>query len=175
MTIKEDALYAVAIKALADFAKERSEEIRGLMMAELTAFYDETGAKSVDVKLIDGTKVATIPLSFSRDGFRVENPTAFVDYVEKVQPLAIRKTVDANWQRTYLAGLTNVDGEAVDPETGEVVPGLGAVPGGVPKSYSVRYANFGRDAMLEAIGRGELGNLLAGGDEIPALTEGGAR
>jgi hypothetical protein len=171
VSIKDDALYTVAIKALADFAKERLDEVRALMLDELVTFYDETGAKSVDVRLPDGTKVASIPLSFARDGFTVSLEDEFVAHVETVCPMAVRKVVDSTWQRTYLASLQSTpDGTVIDPATGEVVPGVAFVAGGAIKTYSVRWDGDGRDSTIAALRSGAIPGVLDA-SEIPALPD----
>lgn len=166
MSLKANALRAAVMKAISDALKAEVDAGRGELMAELLDLYDATGAKSLDVKVGD-VKVASIPLSIPKAGIAVKDQAAFTAFVDSNYPQAVivpptSKQVAAAWQEAYLKECVIDGGEVIDPNTGEVVPGLEHKEAGRPKTFSIRFEKTGREAIAAAWQDGRLGELMPG-------------
>jgi hypothetical protein len=175
----------------AELSNEREEHT-----AELLRLYEESGIKSMDVKLPDGGKVATISLSIPKPTFKITDEQALLDWCQANMPTAVHVDVipeqpeqvipavpehevyrlDQGMVDALLKGAKPVDpsaGGLVVDEDGTVVDGVEFVPAGAPKSFSVRYESTGREALAMAYRAGELDHLVAG-STLPALEQSGA-
>lgn len=177
-------LNAVHLAIKAELDAERADHT-----ADLRELYEDSGVKSMDVKLPGGSKVATISLSVPKASTDVVDEAALLEWATESAPWLVETihhpevpayTVPAvpaydehRLDREYLAewvkGVKPTgSGEVVDPDTGEVVPGITHTAEGAPKSFSVRYATDGRDDLARAWRDGELEHLT-GGSVLPAI------
>lgn len=155
MTLKENALRTAVLKALLDAVKAELDTGRATLLDDLCDLYESTGGKTLDVRLGEA-KVATVSLSFSKPANVVVNDTAFVEYVGTNHPEAVYTVVLDAFKRTYLPSLIPTEAGCVDPDTGEVVPGVQHTEDSTPKTFSVRFADRGREEIAAAWVRGEL-------------------
>jgi len=177
MNLKTLTARTAVLKALrdaidAELTASRADVLDGLLDAR-----DSLGVKAVDVTLPDGTKVATVTLTEPKARIAVTNEDAFVAYVAQRWPTEVETTtvtktvVRPAWQKKLLERLTAAgDGDAADTETGELVDGVTAYPPARPSSFSLRYADEGRDRIAAAYRAGDLGALADLGT-TPAIEE----
>lgn len=193
MTLRDDNLRATLHKVLGDVVADLVKNARQAHLADLTNSYDDTGTKSFDVRLPNGVKVATVSLSIPKEKVDVTDPDVLLEHLQNVgygwllkiveHPAVPEHVVPAQdaWDEVVINGdrlaewLTAVKpvdktepGPVVDPDTGEVVPGVTYTPAADPSSYSVRPTPDGRDEVLRAWRGGELDHLTDG-SVLPAL------
>lgn len=163
MTPRELALRLAVISVVADRAKEIKDQLR----AEVLASLDELGADSAAALLPDGTRVAKVGIVAPKTKMRVIHESAYTDHVAAEYPNEIVTSVRESFSRHYLETLSPTeDGQAVDPRTGAIVPGVCAVD---PTPYpSLRFEKTGRDDVVRAITEGVVSLDLSIID-LPAL------
>lgn len=191
MNLKDRNLRFALLKAVADAINEELAGERADHLVDLRERYDESGVKSFDVKLPDGTKVAGISLSIPKAATEVTDeevftqwcrdnfPTAITEHVIPAQPAVVLPAtpertvyvVDPKLTATLLKDAKIVDGVPFTKD-GLLIEGVEHKPAGDPKSFSVRYETDGRDALAVAYRAGELDHLVAG-STLPALDSGG--
>ena len=178
-TFRETALRGVVLKALYDAIKDEAEAGRTEILEGVLGLYESVGAKSLDVSLPSGVKVASITLTIPKDKAEITNVEAYRAYVAEVYPhvpiiVPATATIPSAFTEAWLGKLEfDADGNALDPETGELVGFAALKPASSPSSFSIRYAPQGREAIARAWQAGELGNL-EGAMSPPALEGGGA-
>lgn len=173
MKLSDYALASSTLKALGDLVSAKDKQVRGEMTRLYTDLYTESGIKSLDV-LYEGAKVAIATLSIPKlTEPQVGDKAAYLAYISKHHPEWVQTyqpppehTVPPQVTKLFLDSLIFRSGEAFDPETGEVVPGVVAPHTPPPKSYSIRFAEGGDEALLNAWRTGRLAAL----DDLPALT-----
>ena len=173
MSLK-DALRAALIgKLLKELVAEADTAGRSEALAHLLAAHEALGVKSVDVTLPDGTKVGTATLTAPAAGISVDE-AAFMRWVQAEHPTEVVPAVRESFRRVVRSRLKIVDGKVIDKSTGEVVPWASVRAAAErPTSFSVRYADGGREAIETAWREGRLNpldhltgrTLPAGGDE----------
>lgn len=146
------------LEGLASAARELAAEHRVALNAEATAEYEREGAAPT-WRLPD---LGSITLPVSHETPFVQDPAAFVDwcrgrYSTEVETVA---SVRPNFLAAFLKRAQPAGEIVMDPATGEIIPGLGVRPGGIPKALTIR-ANPEAEAVFAAIGRRELADLLA--------------
>lgn len=162
MTPRELALRLAVISVVADRAKEIKDGLR----AEVLASLDEIGADSASATLPDGTKVAKVGIVAPKPRVRVLNEQAYTDHVAQEHPDEIVRSVRESFSRHYLETLLPTDdGQAVDPRTGAIVPGV--VFTEATPYPSLRFEKTGRDEVIHALSEGLL--TLDLGPHIPEL------
>ena len=169
MTPRDLAAALAVTTVIADAAKARKDEIR----AALAAALDDVGADSVPAELPDGTRVSKSALISPTPRASVDDEGAFSAWVETSRPDEIIKTVRESYKRVVLERLASTpDGIAIDPDTGEVVPGVHFSTGAT--YISTRFERDGRDAIVAAIRDGiiEPAAVLAALSPAPALPGG---
>ncbi|KAJ1684798.1 hypothetical protein LUZ63_020069 [Rhynchospora breviuscula] len=171
-------------EALADvLAAERADHL-----VDLVDRYDDEGTRSFDVRLPadeagERVKVATITLSVPKDRLDVTSEDDLLDWAEAAAPWLLKETripavpqqvipaqperVETTLDRAQLevflkAVKPGPNGSVVDPDTGQLVDGMTHTPGGAPRSFSVRYADDGREDLIRAWRRGDLEDVLSG-------------
>lgn len=168
------ALASAALKAVEELVTRRAAEVREELTVKYVKAYKAMGLKSLDVSWA-GKKVATATLSIPKAPvLGVTNEGLFRSWVEQnapdqvdvftPPPPAPTRTMRAEFVSDLLARLVETPEGWVDPETGEVVPGVTLPPTPAPKSYSIRFADGGAEYLLEAWRQGELAGL-----DAPAL------
>lgn len=169
MTPRDLAAALAVTTVIADAAKARKDEIR----AALAAALDDVGADSVRAELPDGNRVAKSTLITPNPKPVVSDEGAFIEWVETFRPDEIVKTVRDSYKRVILERLASTpDGTAIDPDTGEVVPGVRFTTGAT--YVSTRFEKDGRDLIVTAIREGivEPAAVLAALSPAPALPGG---
>jgi hypothetical protein len=165
------ALAEAALKALADAVKTQLADVRERMQKEM----ETSGASRVDAMLPDGTKVATVSLSQPKPTARVTDEDTLRAWVREHAPGELHSRVVTEIRPAYLtsllAQLTAAGApDLADAATGEIaeVPGV-EVAAGRASTHSVRLAEGGAEAIVEAWRTGALAHL-----DLPQLGPGGA-
>lgn len=161
MTGMRDQAAAVAVlKALRDAIDEQYTAARAGLTTSLVQAWQDTGVKSIRASLPDGTVVGTITLAEPSDTLTVVDERVFVRWVKVTYPSEVSTVtqVRPGWRKSFLAGLPVAD-PPVDPSTGEVIPGVALIPAGEPRTFSLRFARDGRDAVAHAWREGRLSSL----------------
>lgn len=172
MNIKEAALRRAVLAAISDALKAESERDKQLVFEAMTGLYDQTGSKVLDVKLPDGTRVASLTLALTGDKTTVTDRAALLEWARENAPEFVH-TVPAHDEVSesgLMETLTFTDeGDAVTA-SGELVPGIRKVAGGQPSHTMLKFQPNGRQAIADAWASGMFGNSLPG--MAPALTDG---
>lgn len=115
-------------------AQERAGQLRAMLAADARAELDEQGTAARWVV----PDVATVSLPVSHESVTVSDSAALAGWVARRYPDEVVPTVRPAFGKVLLARLAH-DGETViDPETGEVVPGLGVRAGGVAGALRIK-------------------------------------
>jgi hypothetical protein len=193
MTLKDDNLRFTVLKAIADAVDDEMRRLRDGHLSTLLERYDDEGTTSFEVRLPGSDAVvAKLSLGVPKDKLEHTDPAAFEAWLEKNHPDAvIVEHIDAEPERTVVLPATPArvekfidpkalsavmkhfkvtPGGVVDTATGVVVDGVENVPGGRPKSFSVRYEADGRDLITQSYRDGKLNGIVAGGP-LPAIDE----
>jgi hypothetical protein len=150
VNLREWSLQAVVLKVLADEITTR------LMLVKQAArdAFDETGATQAVPELPDGTRVAAVTLAGGGGKTAsVTNEAVFLAWMAEHHPEELVTVVRDNAKRKILDGC-KAAGAAVDPGTGELIPGV-TVSESRPY-VSIRLKPGGKDAVVAAWQAGEL-------------------
>lgn len=165
MSNLKDTAMALAITAtIADAAKEHKDYLRDQLIAQL----DELGADATSAEL-DGEKVAKVSRVAGKPKAYITAEHELVWYVEaNYKEQTYTKVREAFWTHLQSLLVPTEDGQAINSETGEIVPGVRFK---MSTPYvSTRFEKQGREAILEALRNGRLALDLT---EAPnQLTEG---
>jgi len=165
--LSETAMQAVVVKALGDLISDRLKTLKLQAEASFTA----TETNRAAARLPDGTKVATVSMAGG------EGHSAYVASEELLMAWVLANhpgEVEMVIRPSYVKKLTDAAkkaGRAIDPATGEVVPGIEV---GESKPYvSIRFETSGREAIAEAWRNGDLQgvNLVAPAELLPGPAE----
>jgi hypothetical protein len=159
MSLKDALRGALFGKLLKELIAEADGAGRAEALAQLVAANEALGVKSVDVTLPDGTKVGTATLTATKPGISIDD-AAFMRWVQAEHPGEVVPAVRESFRRLVVSRLM-VDGDKViDKTTGEVVAWARVRPAAPrPTSFSVRYADGGREAIETAWREGRLNPL----------------
>jgi hypothetical protein len=150
MNLRELSLQAAVLKMLADEVAARLQIVKA---ATEEAFKD-AGATQAVPQLPDGTKVATV--SYAGGGAKsasVTNDQAFLAWMVANHPGETEVIVRESAKRKILDAAKK-DGRAIDPATGEVIPGIEVRES---RPYvSIRFKPGGVDAVADAWLAGDL-------------------
>lgn len=130
------------LEAAAQQLTERARAIRDDLNADARAEYEEQG--SAQTWRFD---IGTWSQGISKEAPTVDNPTTWAAWVKRRHPDAVVEVVNPPFQKALLASLETLGEVVIEPDTGEIVPGLGVRPGGVP--LSLRFKPSG-DALAVA-------------------------
>lgn len=167
MNPREIALALAVTTVVVDAATERKEQLR----AELFEALENVGADAVKAELPSGERIAKSSITSPAPKAAVVDEAALIAYVQQTYPHNIETKISIRpaFLNGLLKGAIEVsDYAAVDPETGEIIPGV-AFSHGRP-FISTRFDKGGRDAVIDAIRAGDLSLDVA--SPAPAL-EGG--
>lgn len=78
------------------------------------------------------------------------------------------RRVQPGAEKDVLGRVIAGEDKAVDPDSGEIIPGVAIRPAGKPSKFQMRYADGGREAIAAAWRAGALGDLVT----PPELAEG---
>jgi hypothetical protein len=158
MSLRDDATRVAVLKALRDTVDAEYEAARHRLLAGLRTARAELGLKSMRVTLPDDTPVATVTLVDPRPSVVVVDERRFTTWVAENYPTEVetRVQVRSSWQKQFVSRLVASDGPVADPGTGEVVPGLEAMPAREPRSFSLRPLPGGTEEITRAWRHGAL-------------------
>jgi hypothetical protein len=150
VSLRNLTLQAAVLKVLGDEIAARIAIVKALAQDAFEAA-ESTQAPAV---LPDGTKVATVSLAGAGGcTASVDDAGAFTAWVLRAHPGETETVVRDGYRRKVLDAAKKA-GRAVDPVTGEFIPGIGITES---KSYvSVRFSAGGADAVADAWQAGEL-------------------
>ena len=173
MSIKADNLRIALVKTFADALADFMKDARGDHLEQLLEKYNEEGTKSFAVVLPDGTKVGNITLPEGKPTDQTVDEAALFEWAEENGGIDVEtipatearevKKVRASWLAEKIkSAIEGDDGELIDAETGEAIPGVRRVPGKAPSSFTITYAKDGREKIAMAYRRGLLNDLTVG-------------
>lgn len=151
------------LEALAAAAKSAAADHRAELNAEAAAELEREGTAPT-WRLAD---LGTVTLPVSKETAYVAAPQAFIEWCMQRYPSEVETVVQLRpaFQAALLQRLHLEGDSAVDPATGEEVPGLAVRPGGTPKSLSIRPTPEA-GAVFAEVGRQMLASLLES-TEVP--------
>jgi len=179
MSIKQENLRIALIKTFSDALADFMRDARGDHLEQLLEKYNDEGTKSFAVILPDGTKVGNITLPEGKPSDQTFDEAALFEWAgenggidtEIIPATEARevKRVRPSWLAEKIkTAIEGDDGELIDVETGEAIPGIKRVPGKAPSSFTITYAEAGREKIAMAYRRGLL-NDLAAGSALPQI------
>jgi hypothetical protein len=151
-TVLEEALYA----ALGTAIKQRRDVVTVDRKQHMAAIH----ATSLDIKLPDGTKLASVSAPGSTDVAKVTNQGLFVRWVAEHFPAEIMQAVRPAWEKKFLGGLREGEtGAEWADDTGEIheVPGVEFET--VEGRSSLRFISGGHELLAAAYRAGLLDHL----------------
>lgn len=185
MSLKDENLRFVLLKAIADAAAEELGKMRDAHLTPLLERYDDDGTKSFEVRLPGSQSlVATISLGVPKDSIEVDDDAAFTAWLEQHHADVVSKefipgepertvvvpatpdrtetTIDPKGLTAVMKHFKHTEDGIVDTATGVVVDGVKHVPGARPKSFAVKYDGDGRELLAAAYRAGKLDQVVAG-------------
>jgi hypothetical protein len=156
------------LRALMDAAKEKEAELRGQLSADARAELEEQGSAPT-WRVLD---LARVSLSVSQEAVYVADEWLFRQWVEKRYPDKVEQVsqVKPGWQKHFLAEQVHVDlGVVFDGDTGELVPGLGLRPGGVPLGVSVTATPAAKQVFAALAEHGLQRLAIEAGPAVPTV------
>lgn len=166
MNRSERLTQIMRLEALAAAAKTAAADHRAELGAEAAAEFEREGTAPT-WRLSD---LGTVTLPVSKQAAYVADPKAFIEWCALRYPSEVETIAQLRpaFQAALLARLHLEGTSAVDPTTGEEVPGLAVRPGGIAKSLSIRpspeagavFAEFGRQTLERLLAPAE----IPGGD-----------
>jgi hypothetical protein len=174
-------LEVVTLAALKDAVNDALAAARARNQIAMNTQY-KANKSDRKVVTLNGTKLATATLTIPADTCTVAS-SGELDYLEwvrdnhpgEIELVPAKVRVREAFRKNHLKTLrivreeikdpetgdtVRVDLKAVDPETGEVVPGVVVLPAGEPTSFRLSFADGGRERIAEAWQRGELADLI---------------
>jgi len=161
-TLPQDTLRAAVLKALLKVITTTSDDGK----AALKDVMDALEIDSLAAKLPDGTKVATLNRAGGNTTAKVTDEGKFFAWVSENRPGEIVQSVRDSYQKALLEAFDKSHA-LVDPETGEVVPGVEFVTG--RDWLTIPFKPGGEEAIKQAWRSGRLSL-----DAMLALPEGGS-
>lgn len=146
------------LEGLAAAATARAAAVRAVLGEEARAELAREGT-APSWRMPD---IGTVALPLSKEAVVVDGPEALLRWVKERHPEQIRTTEEV-WPAFVahlLASCTVAGDVAVDPKTGEAVPGLAVRKGGEPKALSITAAKDVK-ATFAAYGAALLDEVLA--------------
>lgn len=119
MSLPDDVLRDAVLKTLAD---DVLDALKGSRTA-LRNVMETLKIRSLTAELPDGTKVAILSLGGGDDKPRITDPARFLAWVREAHPAETETVVRDSYRETLLRDMAKA-GRAVDPKTGELVPGI---------------------------------------------------
>lgn len=162
--MKELTRKVALLTALKDAVEAELDAARAEARAVIIKAREELGVKSVEVTTPDGEIVATVTVAGGGIAPAVHYDETFLAWVKENHPTEVVEAVRPAFSKALLGRLEQAGDKFVDPNTGEVVPGIGERS--KSEYISVRFKPEGREAIAEAWRSSEIGALLGG---LPAL------
>lgn len=182
LTLRDRNLRMTLLNTIADAVADAMKAERVSHLEGLVDLYEASGVKSMDVRLPNGVKVATISLTIPKDSIGVTDEAELIEWAKDnapwllkerhvaevpAQPAYTETVVDPKRLTEFLASVKPLSPDSatvVDPSTGALVDGVAHQFGGAPKSFSVRYAPDGKENLTSSVA--ELADLV---DDVIAL------
>jgi hypothetical protein len=119
VSLADDALRTAVLKTVADDIGDAittgKDGLRTVMQ--------DTGIEKLAARLPDGTKVASLPLVGGEPSPRITDVAAFEAWVKANRPDETEVIIRDSYKNAVLAAAKTA-GRAVDPASGEVIPGI---------------------------------------------------
>ncbi|MFF2522478.1 hypothetical protein [Streptomyces liangshanensis] len=162
-TVRELALKAALVKALADVVKEAGADVRKELQKGLDKTAEETDVRSLAVSVPGGRQVATISLKTKLADAVVTDSEALITWALAAMPEHVEERTRTIWNiapdvlQDLLTAMTAAGAATwTHPETGETVtvPGIAITPESTTHAVTLR-KNAGPE-LLEAYREGRL-------------------
>lgn len=162
MTPREIARALAVTTVIADAAKERKDQLRAALLDAL----DALGADSAKADLPDGTAVGKASLAGGKPKAVVSNEDALTGWVADAAPTEVVFRIRDAYRRALLDRLEpGPNGVAVDPGTGEIVPGVTFTTSS--PYVSMRFDHDGRAAVIDALRSGAVALDITHTPQLP--------
>lgn len=149
MTPRELALRLAALTVIADRVEVEREATRAAIVDAL----DALGGDSVRAELPDGTRIGKVSITAPKPSARVLDEDALAGWVAETHPTEVVWRVREAYRKVILdRAIAGPDGEAVDPSTGEIIPGIRFSERG--RYPSMRFESDGRATVEAAFAAG---------------------
>lgn len=162
MNPREIARALAVTTVIADAAKERKDQLR----ADLLDALDALGADSAKAELPDGTPVGKASLAGGKARAVVSDEDALTGWVADNAPTEVVWRIREAYRKALLDRLEpGPEGVAVDPATGEIVPGVRFTP--TSPYVSMRFDRDGRASVIHALRSGAVALDITHTPELP--------
>lgn len=195
MNPRQHGQRVAALRVIGDEVKKAAATTRSQAETAFAAAHRETGMKSLDVSLDDGTSLGSIAIKVGKSTVKVYEPTLFKlveatapgEIVEELMPEAgsdpellawvrenrpdlVQRKVRDSYRAKVLKG-ADAKGRALDRTTGELVKVLESSTGPRTGEFAYTPCEGAAEAVMNAWRRGELADVL---DEVlrPAIEAG---
>lgn len=177
--IRDENLRLGLIKAYADDLASFLKDARADLLDELLRRYEAEGTKSFAILLPNGQKVGQVTLPEAKAYDDITDGASLFEWAEPkggiitdiipAQAERKEKRIDKVWLASLTeSALETEDGQLIDPDTGEVIPGVRRHPSTVKTSFTVTYTKTGREELAQAYLNGDL-NGIAAGSALPQI------
>ena len=167
------------IKTFADDLAGFLKNERADLLDELLRRYEAEGTKSFAILLPNGTKVGQVTLPEAKAYEEIVDAASLFEWAEPkdgiitdiipAQAERKEKRIDKAWLDSIIkSAIETDDGQLIDPESGEVIPGIRRHPSTVKTSFTVTYTKTGREELAQAYHNGNL-NSIAAGSALPQI------
>lgn len=160
------ALRVAVLKALADSIEPEYGQARDELYEVLARLWIGAGVRTADVRLPDGTRVASVHLSPGETGITVHDADR-LDWVASHYPDEVETRIRPAFLRKLMGELEIVDDDVVHRPTGEVVPWALPASGTSRPRLQLRFAGDGRDNIRQAWVSGALSKEFGPGLASP--------
>lgn len=151
------------LEAAAAECRNRAAKVRADLDADARAELEEQGTAPT-WRLAD---MGTWSLPVSKEAPVVTDGAALTAWVKQRYPGEVVEVVNPPFLGALLLRLSPAGEHVIDPGTGEIVPGLGVRPGGIPQTLRFK-ANPDARAVADDAAESLVGEILAGiGIEVP--------
>lgn len=163
--MKELTRKVALLTALKDAVETELEAARAEAREAIVKAREELGVKSVEVTTPAGDSVATVTVAGGGIAAAVGYDDLFLSWVKENHPTEVVESVRPAFAKSLLGRLEKVGDRWVDPNTGEVVDGIGERS--KSEYISVRFKPAGRELIADAWRAAEVGSLLEGPAALP--------
>jgi len=163
--MKELTRKVALLTALKDAVESELDAARAEARETIIKAREELGVKSVEVTVPDGEVVATVTVAGGGTSPAVHYEDLYVGWVKENHPTEVVESVRPAFTKSLLGRLEASGDKWVDPNTGEVVGGIGERSRS--EYISVRFKPEGREASAKAWRGGTIAALLEGQESLP--------
>jgi hypothetical protein len=153
MNLKNATLQMAVLKVLADEITARLAAVK----EEAKAAFIDCGATGAQPELPDGAKVATVTLAGAgKRSASVTSPGLLLAWAVENHPGEVVQAIRDSYLKKLL-DTAKAEGRAIDPVTGELVPGITVSDANT--YLSVKFKPGGREAVVAAWRAGQLADI----------------